>query len=122
MILNIGDPLYRPFPHGAAGFIPPANHENFLALNPQALAGGSPSSGLVGLSSPAPEGGTTVLLKTDRPDIVSVPKTITVAAKTDGARFSIVTHEVTAEISIRISMIAGELSRTNTLVLHPPGR
>src|SRR5712664_3819735 len=60
MILNIGDPLYRPFPKVVAVFNLPAHREILLALAPQTVVGGNPSSGIVGLGSPAPAGGTTV--------------------------------------------------------------
>jgi hypothetical protein len=73
MIINIGDPLYRPFPKGVAPFNLPNYHETLLALIPRQLIVGNPTSGVVGLNGPAPEGGTVVSLKSDRPDIVSVP-------------------------------------------------
>jgi uncharacterized protein (TIGR03790 family) len=119
MIVNIGDPLYRPFPHGVPPFFPPVHHEVLLALVPQSLVGGDASSGLVGLDIPAPEGGTVVLLKSDRPDIVIVPKTITIGHNANTARFDIATRKVSGETTVRVSMAAGEASRSNTLVLYP---
>jgi len=120
MILNIGDPLYRPFPQGVAAFNSPARHETLLALIPQSLVGGAQSSGIVGLSSPAPEGGAKVSLKTNRPDLVSLPATVTIDPKADSARFPITTHAVTADVTeVRVSMTAGETSRSNILLLYP---
>ena len=120
VILNIGDPLYRPFPRGIAPFNLPGYRETLLALLPQSLVGGNPSVGLVGLSSPAPEGGTVVVLKSDQPDLVGMPNTITIAAKATTAKFPIVTHAVASETLVRVSMAAGEACRSNTLALYPP--
>jgi uncharacterized protein (TIGR03790 family) len=120
VILNIGDPLYRPFPRGIAPFNLPGRQEIFLALFPPSLIGGHPSVGLVGLNSPAPEGGTSVALKSDQPELVGVPSTITVAAKATTAQFPIVTHAVAGETLVRVSMAAGAAVRSNTLALYPP--
>lgn len=120
VILNIGDPLYRPFPRGIAPFNLPGHQEIFLALLPQSLVGGSPSAGVVGLGGPAPEGGTVVALKSDQPDVVGVPNTITVAANATTAKFPIVTHPVASETLVRVSMTAGGTGRSNTLALYPP--
>ena len=119
MILNIGDPLYRPFPKGAAPFNLPAHQETMLALLPQTLVGGNAGSGMVVLSNPAAEGTTIVTLKSERPEIVSVPKTLTIPAKAASARFSIITHTTNQVAAARISMTAGETHRFNTLVVYP---
>ena len=92
MILNIGDPLYRPFPDGVAPFNSPANHEALLALAPQAATGGRQCSGIVGLANAAPAAGATVSLKSTRPDLVSLPKAITIPQNGYAARFPIVTQ------------------------------
>jgi uncharacterized protein (TIGR03790 family) len=119
MILNIGDPLYRPFPKGvpmkALG-----NLESTLGLLPQSVIGGTAASGLAALAKPAPEGGTIVALGSSRPDLVSVPKSVTIPAKEHVARFPIITHPADEDgVSVRISMSAGELHRSNTMVVHP---
>ncbi len=120
MIVNIGDPLYRPFPKGVAPFNLPAHRETWLAIAPHSLVGGDPSFGIVGLSSVAPEGGTTVSLKSNRPDIVSLPQTVTIVEKTNAARFPIITRPVKGDAAaVRVSMAVGDLSRSNTLMLYP---
>ena len=119
MILNIGDPLYRPFPKGAPSFNPPGRQDSMLALAPQGVAGGNTATGIVGLGAPAPEGGTVVALKSERPEIVRVPKTVTVPAKAVMARFPVITSPVNEVTAVRVFMAAGEAHRSNTLVLHP---
>lgn len=119
MLLNIGDPLYRPFARGMAPFNAPGHHETFLALVPQSVVGGNSGFGVVGLPAPAAKGGTAVQLKCDHPEIVGLPGTLTVAENTNIAKFTITTHPVNSETTVRISMAAGEASGSNTLVLYP---
>lgn len=119
MILNIGDPLYRPFPDGVSPFNSSANHEAFLALAQQGTTGGSRFSGIVGLPNAAPAAGTPVSLKSDRPEVVNLPQEITIAQNEYTAQFSVVTKAVTSETVVRVSMIAGDAKRSNTLVLYP---
>jgi hypothetical protein len=119
-ILNIGDPLYRPFPRGLASFSGPEHREHYLALVPQWLAGGAPSSGVMGLNTPAPKGGMVVQLTCDQPEIVVVPQTVTVAENASTVKFPITTRKVARETTVRISMAAGETRISNTLVLFPP--
>ncbi len=119
MIINIGDPLYRPFPRGVGPFQLPARAENLLAVVPQMLVGGSPSVSIIGLSAPAPQGGTTLSLSTDRPDYVILPKTITIPEKASMAKIPLATRAVADRIAVRVTMTVGAVSRSNTLLLHP---
>ncbi len=120
MILNIGDPLYRPFPHGVPPFNAPNRQTVWLALVPQSLVGGNPSSGIVAISSMSPSNGATVSLSSDHPDVVIVPKTITIVEPATTTRFPIATRAVTNETAVRVSMTAGGVTRSNTLMLYPP--
>jgi hypothetical protein len=117
MILNIGDPLYRPFPKGAAHFNSATPREAMLALLPPALVAGETGSGLVVLTNP-PEGETVVSLQSDRPDAASVPESIKLSAKANAVKFPIVTHQTIDETAgVRISVTAGDIHRSNTLTL-----
>ena len=119
MILNIGDPLYRPFPKGVTSK-PRPDPEIMLALLPQAVAGGGAASGLVAFSTPVPEAGITVSLTSSRPEIVSVPKTVTIPGKGQSARFPIMTHPPGESMAaVPISMSAGSAHRSNTVMVHP---
>lgn len=120
MILNIGDPLYRPFHPPATRFNWPASQDTFLAVVPQSLVGGNPSSGVVGLSHAAPPGGTIVTLHSSDLAIVSLPGTVTIPENANTAKFPIVTHPVNGDATIfRISSGIGNAIRFNTLVLYP---
>jgi uncharacterized protein (TIGR03790 family) len=121
MIMNIGDPLYRPFPGGRAPFNQ-ALAVNSLALNPQQVVGGAPFSGnstaTITLSAPAPVGGTLFNLTSDSPAAASVPASVMVAGGSAKATFPITTAAVTSEIDAKITA-SGPVTLNNTLSAFP---
>jgi len=75
---------------------------------------------LIAISNPAPEGGSTFSLSSSRPEIASVPKSVTIPAKGNSARFPILTRPVTEDkVTVQISMASGEMRRANTLAVYP---
>lgn len=119
MILNIGDPLYRPFPNGVHRTTPRTG-EILLALLPQGTLGDTESSGVIVLNAPAPQGGLNFSIKTDRPDLVDVPQSVSMPAGTNQVKFSIQTRTVQQDATTaKIFVARNELARSNTLVLFP---
>lgn len=118
MIINIGDPLYRPFPGGFPAFNPITNPQNSLALAPRELIAGQPASGTVTLARPAPAGGTLVNL-TSSDTAATVPGSVTVPEGARSATFPIVTNAVTVESSVLISASFGATTLINTLTASP---
>ena len=119
-ILNLGDPLYRPFPNG----LPPFNSgsaasQSSLALAHQVMPGGARGLGVVRLAKPAPAGGTVVSLRSSAPKSAAVPENVWVLAGTRSATFPISTTWVAQRTSVRISAL-GPVNRANTLTLMPP--
>jgi uncharacterized protein (TIGR03790 family) len=119
VMINYGDPLYRPFPGGRAPFIAPA--ETSLALTPRFAVGGRGTvRGSVTLALPAPAGGTAVSLAIGPGSFLSIPlpSSVTVPAGARSATFDIATPEVVSELPIHIT--AGlPVGRSNTLRLLP---
>ena len=115
-IMNMGDPLYRPFP---AGFPAVTAPENSLALVPRYLVGGKSSTGTITLASPAPSGGVTVALKSSMTTAATVPPTATVAAGQTTTSFPISTNVVVQDSPLYISATFGTSTLTNTLVPQP---
>jgi uncharacterized protein (TIGR03790 family) len=113
MILNMGDPLYLPFPGGLAPFNG-ANPQSSLVLNPQFPVGPAAATGTVVLASPAPAGGTVVNLKSSKPKTASVPASITVPAGATTANFNIATVATTTNNFVVISA-SGGTTASNTL-------
>ncbi len=117
MILNMGDPLYLPFPGGLAPFNGP-NPQGSLVLNPQFPVGPAAATGTVVLASPAPAGGTVVNLKSSKPKTASVPASVTVPAGATTANFSIATAATTTNNFVVIST-SGGITQSNTLGAVP---
>ncbi len=119
MILNIGDPLYRPFPiTGRAPFNPPAPTDSLL-IALRELVGGAATTGTVTLATAAPVGGTTVILSSQVPAAASVPSSITIPAGTRSATFPITTSTVNATTTLAINATFGATSLKNTLAVVP---
>ncbi len=89
-----GVTVYTPPPGGGT-----SNAINFdilpvltsLTVNPSSVVGGSPSTGTVTLSGPAPAGGAVVSLSSDNTLAATVPASVTVAAGATSATFPVTT-------------------------------
>jgi uncharacterized protein (TIGR03790 family) len=87
MILNMGDPLYRPFPNGIAPFNPPPPQAS-LGLSPRYILNGASATGTITLATAAPPGGTLVNLNSSNTALISVPASVTVPAGSRTASFT----------------------------------
>jgi hypothetical protein len=99
MMLNIGDPLYRPFPAGFPVVTAPVNS---LALNPQYLIGGGPSTGTITLAAPSVSG-TMFTVTSNQTAAATAPSTVTVPAGQTTASFPISTSVVTSDTPLLIT-------------------
>jgi hypothetical protein len=90
-----------------------------MALDPTTVVGGSPSTGTVTLSGPAPEGGMLVRLSSSNPIIAHVPASITVPAGMASATFTVRTRPVPRTMYSTISAWTGStLKRATLTVTH----
>ena len=112
MMLNIGDPLYRPFPGGYPAITAPVNS---LALNPQYPIGGAPSMGIITLAA-APTSATVFTLTSNQTAVATVPPTVTVPAGQTTASFPITTNFVASDTPLLITAASSGITLTNTLV------
>jgi hypothetical protein len=118
MILNIGDPLYRPFPNGLSPFNPPAPQAS-LAIAQRYVVNGASSSATVTLAQPAPAGGTLVPLSSSNTNLAQVPQSVTVQQGNRSAAFTINTSaspQVTLDTPVTIT--ASGVGQ-NTLTVSP---
>jgi uncharacterized protein (TIGR03790 family) len=115
-IINLGDPLYRPFPGGAPGFNPPPPVNSF-ALSAREVAGGQTVNGTIGLAQPAPVGGAMFMLSSDAPDVVGVPDTVTVPAGSTQVTFPVSTLTV-GGYTESIIYAYGPVRLANTLAVY----
>jgi uncharacterized protein (TIGR03790 family) len=114
--LNMGDPLYRPFPAGLPGALVP---QDSLALTPRYLIGGKTSTGTINLANPAPAGGITVALKSSVTTAATVPVSVTIPAGSMTASFLINTNLVIGDTLPLITATFGTSTLKNTLVVQP---
>ena len=114
-IMNIGDPLYRPFGAGLAPFSPLQPVNSFM-ISPQEIVGGTNSTGTITLSAPAPVGGASFTLNAAAG--ISVPAAVTVAGGATKASFPITTVAVTASQASVITA-TGALTLQNTILTDP---
>lgn len=89
-----------------------------VTMSPASVVGGGATTGTVTLSGPAPAGGFSVALKSNKAQ-VTVPATVTVAAGDSSATFTASTSAVTANLTAAISGTAGGITRSVSLVLLP---
>src|SRR5467141_3584314 len=92
-----------------------------VALNPMSVTGGSPSTGTVILSGPAPSGGAAVSLSSDNTAAATVPARVTVAAGASSETFTVTTSSVTASTSVTISASYAGATKTASLSVAPQG-
>src|SRR6266699_1326745 len=92
-----------------------------IALNPASVTGGSPSTGTVTLSGPAPTGGAAVTLTSSSTSTATVPASVTVAAGASSATFTVTTSAVTTSTPVTISASYAGVTKTASLTVAPPG-
>ena len=90
-----------------------------VVLSPKTIAGGSQVTGTVTLSSIAPSGGTAVSLSSSSV-VATVPGTVTVAAGSTTATFTVDTAAVATDSSITISAVLAGDTVTDTLTVKAP--
>ncbi|GIV07475.1 MAG: hypothetical protein KatS3mg017_0677 [Fimbriimonadales bacterium] len=90
-----------------------------LSLSPTTVTAGSPSTGTVVLTGPAPYGGFVVNLNSSNTAAATVPSSVTVPAGSMSANFTISTHSVSSATTVTISASAGSASHQATLVVNP---
>jgi hypothetical protein len=89
-----------------------------LTLNPSTVYGGSTSTGTVRLSGAAPYGGIVVTLSSSKPTKASVPPSVTVAAGTNFATFTINIAAVASKTSATISASYGGVTKKAILTIQ----
>jgi uncharacterized protein (TIGR03790 family) len=115
-IINIGDPLYRPFPSSptlAHRVKPPV----ILALAPQIVLGDTTSAAVIAVSKVASQD-LRFLVATDVGDLVTVPPNVIIPAGRDGVKFAINTHGVSNDaMPVRLRVKTNGYEASNTLIL-----
>ncbi|MDR3689869.1 MAG: PQQ-binding-like beta-propeller repeat protein [Fimbriimonas sp.] len=90
-----------------------------IAVNPSDLSGGTPATGTVTLSGPAPKGGIVVKLASNKTQ-ATVPASVSIAAGKSSATFTVKTVAVASLTVATLSATLGALTDTTTLTIKPP--
>jgi hypothetical protein len=96
---------------------PPASLAS-VSIKPSSITGGQPATGTVTLSGAAPAGGAVIGLASSNP-AASVPGSITVAASTSSANFTVTTSSVTATTVGNVTASYAGISKSATLTVNP---
>lgn len=91
-----------------------------LTVSPTSLTGGSSSTGTVTLNSPAAPGGAVVSLSNSNTNAATIPASVTVAAGSKTATFTIVTKAVITNTVVSITAASGGVSRSASLTVQAP--
>jgi hypothetical protein len=91
-----------------------------VTVNPTDVVGGTSSTGTVTLSSAAPAGGFQVSLTSDNPVAASVPPSVTVAAGSTSASFTISTNQIGNPQSSLIIGTAGAITTYGIITVWTP--
>jgi hypothetical protein len=117
-IMNIGDPLYRPFGSGRPPFSP-LQPVNSFSIVPWIVVGGAKSTGTITLSTPALSGGITFTVNTSNASLTNIPANVTVPAGATKATFPISTSAVASPDGIIITATSASLTLRNTISIDP---
>jgi IPT/TIG domain-containing protein/putative pyrroloquinoline-quinone-binding quinoprotein len=90
-----------------------------LSLSPTTVKGGSSSTGKVTINGPAPAGGLLISLSSSNASLVTVPSSVTVAARATSATFTAQTKAPLTTTAVTISATKGSIVRRATLTVTP---
>lgn len=88
-----------------------------LTLSETTVVGGTPVTGTVRLTAAAPSGGVVVSLSSDNTAAATVPPSVTVAAGSTSASFTVTTNRLNNSQSANIIGTAGGVTRHSTLTV-----
>ncbi|HLK60457.1 MAG TPA: S8 family serine peptidase, partial [Chthonomonadaceae bacterium] len=90
-----------------------------VTINPNAIYGGSTATGTVTLTAAAPMGGAIIALSSADTNVATVPDTVTIAAGSTSATFTITGGDVTATTKVTITGTYNNLNKFASLTVSP---
>jgi hypothetical protein len=118
MIINLGDPLYRPFPNGAGPYSSSINQESWFGISPVNMVGGGTVKAQFALADKRDKT-VPVIFKTSNPELLTLPTGAVIPPTANGAQFQIGVKGPQEMTSVTITVIAGSESLSNTLNVYP---
>jgi uncharacterized protein (TIGR03790 family) len=118
MIVNLGDPLYTPFPKGAGAYGATPHQESWFGISPNNLVGGGSVRAQFVLAEKRDKT-VPVTFKANYPALVTLPTNVAIPPTATGAQFQIAVKPPDEALSITITVIAGTETISNTLNVYP---
>ena len=118
MILNLGDPLYRPFPNGLPPYGPTSIPQGWFGISPTTLVGGGTVRAQFALEDKRDKT-IPVNFRAKYPELVTLPTNVTIPPAANGAQFRITVKPPQEPLNIVIWITAGNETLSNTLNVYP---
>jgi hypothetical protein len=118
MILNLGDPLYKPFPNGVAPYNSATRQESWFGISPNNLVGSGTVRAQFALAEKRDKT-VPVIFKATYPDLVTLPTGASIPPTSNGAQFQIAVKAPEQPVSVNIAIMAGNETVSNTLNVYP---
>ena len=100
---------------------PPGVTLTSFTVSPATVTGGTPSTGTVRLSAPAPSGGVVVSLGSNLPGSARVPPSVVVAAGATSASFTVTTFNV-GPTTVQLNALLGDVILFTAITVNPAGQ
>jgi len=117
MIINLGDPLYRPFPNRIGPYAGP-HQEAWFGISPVNLVGEGTVTAQFALAEKRTST-TPVTFKSNYPALVNLPTNVTLPPEANGGKFEIAVKPPEEAVNVLITITAGNETLSNTLNVFP---
>lgn len=118
MIVNLGDPLYRPFPKGAGIYGLATRGETLFAIAQTTVVGEGKVRAQFALAGKI-EQPTPVTFRATYPDLVVLPTNVTLPPTANGGQFEIGVKAPPEALNLVVTISAGTETVSNTINLFP---
>lgn len=119
LILNVGDPLYRPFPNGAGAYaVSKTAQESWFGLAPNTVVGGGTVRAQFMLTEKR-EQSLPLILQTNYPQLVTLPSNVQIPPNLAGATFQIPVKTPGQATSVMVTLSVGNEKLSNTINVYP---
>lgn len=119
MILNVGDPLYTPFPKGAGPYAPSAPKPiAWFGISPNNVVGEAKIRAQFMLAEKR-EAAVPAVFTSNNSELIILPPTISLPPAANGAQFEITLKEPQTPVNIIVKITAGNEHLSNTINLFP---
>jgi hypothetical protein len=119
LIINVGDPLYRPFPNGVGGYaLKAATPESWFGISPNTVIGSGTVRAQFMLTEKRDQS-FPLILQTNYPQLVTLPSNVQIPPNLAGATFQIPVKDPDQTNSVMVTLSVGNEKLSNTINVYP---